>query len=61
MVTKQVICMVFNRLLRYVYLLDTLYNAAYPKLLKDDIRGLVESEYRHNLFDNVVPCPGSYH
>ncbi len=53
--------MVLNRLLRYFYLLDTLHNAAYPKLLKDDIRGLLESEYRHNLFDNVVPCPGSYH
>jgi hypothetical protein len=53
--------MVFNRLLRYVYLLDTLHNAAYPKLPKGDIRGLLESEYHHNLFDNVVPCPDSYH
>ncbi len=61
MVTKQVICMVFNRLLCYFYLLDTLHNAAYPKLLKSDTRGLLESEYRHNLFDNVVSCPGSYH
>ncbi len=42
--------MVFNRLLRYVYLLDTLHNAAYPKLPEDDTRGLLESEYRHNLF-----------
>ena len=53
--------MVFNRLLRYVYLLDALHNAAYHKLPKGDIRGFLESEYRHNLFDNVVPCPGSYH
>ncbi len=53
--------MVFDRLLRYVYLLDTLHNAAYPKLPEDDTRGLLESEYRHNLFDNAVPCPGLYH
>jgi hypothetical protein len=61
MVPKQVICMVFDRLLRYVYLLDALHNAAYPELPKGGIRGLLEPEYRHNLFDNVVPCPGSYH
>ena len=61
MVPKQVICMVLNRLLRYFYLLDTLHNAAYHKLPKGDVRGLLESEYRYNLFDNVVPCPGSYH
>ncbi len=61
MVPKQAICVVFDRLIRYVYLLDALHNAACPKLPKGDTRGLLESEYRHNLFDNVVSCPGLYH
>ncbi len=36
--------MVFNLLLCYVYLLDTLYYAAHLKFSKSDIKELLESE-----------------
>ena len=61
MVSKQVIRMVFNRLLRYVYLLNTLYNAAHLKFSQSDIKELLESECWRNVPYNIVSCPGSYH
>jgi hypothetical protein len=42
MVQKQVVCMVFDSLLRYAHLLNALHNAAYPEFLEDDLKGLPE-------------------
>lgn len=39
-VPKQVIGVVFDSMLRYVNLLDTLHNATCYRLLEDDIKGL---------------------
>lgn len=44
MVQKQVICMVFDRLLRYAHLLNALHNAAHLNFSKSNIRALLEPE-----------------
>ncbi len=58
---KQVICMVFDSLLRYAYLLNSLHNAAYPEFSEDDIKGLPEPECWRNVSYNIVSCLSSYH
>ncbi len=46
--------MVFNRLLRYVYLLNTLCNAAHLNFSKSDIRALLEPGCWRNVPYNMV-------
>ena len=61
MVQKQVICMVFDSLLRCVNLLNALHNEAYPEFLEDDLKGLPEPERCCNVSYNIVSCLSSYH
>ena len=61
MVQKQVFCMVFDSLLRYAHLLNTLHNAVYPEFSEDDLKGLPEPGYCRNGFCNIVSCLSSYH
>ncbi len=60
MVQKQVVCMVFDSLLRYAHLLNALHNAAYPEFLEDDLKGLPEPECWRNVSYNIVSCLSSY-
>lgn len=61
MVQKQIICMVFDSMLRYTHLLNTLHNEACPEFPEDDLNGLPESECWRNVSYNIISYPGLYH